>query len=86
MISCKRAAELISLSQDAPLTRRQRVALAFHRFLCSLCRQFTRQMRLIQRAGRAAGAADPPAGEGLSDVARERIKQALERELRDGAE
>jgi hypothetical protein len=80
MISCKRAAELIALSLERPLSWRQRLALALHLGLCDLCRRFRRQMRLLQRAGRAAGQPDQMPGieeVALPEQARERIKRAL---------
>jgi hypothetical protein len=80
MTPCKRAAELISLSLERPLSWRQRLALAFHLGFCDLCRRFRRQMRLLQRAGRAAGQGEPTPGlaeAALPEEARERIKRAL---------
>jgi hypothetical protein len=77
---CKRAAELISLSLETPLSWRQRLSLALHLSCCNMCRRFRRQMRLLQRAGQRAGQ-----GESMSDLsdvslpaqARERIKSTL---------
>jgi hypothetical protein len=75
MISCKRAAELISLSQEAPLGWRQRLALALHLCVCEMCRRFRRHVRLLERAGRAAP--ERPADVALPPEAKERIKRAL---------
>ena len=76
MISCERAAELISLSLETPLNWRQRFALRFHLCLCSLCRRFRRQMVLLQRAGRAAD--DHVAMDtSLPQAARDRISAAF---------
>lgn len=80
MISCKRAAELISLSLETPLTWRQRLALAFHLAFCDMCRRFRRQSRLMQQAGPEAGRPEQSPGReetSLSEEARERIKRAL---------
>jgi hypothetical protein len=80
MTPCKRAAELIALSLETPLTWRQRLALAFHLGVCDLCRRFRRQMRLVQQAGRAADLPEPTPGQediALPEEARERIKRAL---------
>jgi hypothetical protein len=84
MISCKRAAELISLSREAPLGWRRRLALAFHLSFCAMCRRFCRQTELLDRAARAAGSDSPPAAASaeaasLPEAARERIKAALRR-------
>jgi hypothetical protein len=78
MIPCKRAAELISLSLETPLTWRQRLALSFHLAFCSMCRRFLRQSRLVQQAGPDADRRQEALGEAaLSREARERIKRAL---------
>ena len=80
MISCKRAAELISLSLETPLTWRQRLALAFHLAFCAMCRRFRRQSRLVQQAGPEAGRPEQLPGREkttLSEEARQRIKKAL---------
>ena len=77
MISCKRAAELISLSQEAPLGWRRRLALALHLAVCAMCRRFRRHVRLLERAGRAAPGPDAPADVALPPAAKERIKRAL---------
>jgi hypothetical protein len=87
MTSCRRAAELTSLSQETPLTWRQRFALGWHLCFCVMCRRFRRQMGLVQQAGRAAGQPDRPPdapGTGLPEEARERIKRALREQGRDG--
>jgi hypothetical protein len=83
MISCKRAAELISLSQEAPLAWRQRLALALHLAVCAMCRRFRRHLRLLERAGRAAPG--PPAEVTLPPEARDRIKRALRDQGAGGA-
>ena len=80
MISCKRAAELITLSQEMRLTWRQRLALFWHLACCSMCRTFRRQMGTVQKAGRAAGQDEetperPQAA--LSEAAKERIRRRL---------
>jgi hypothetical protein len=75
MISCKRAAELISLSQEAPLRWRQWLALALHLCVCGMCRRFRRQVRLMEQAGRAGRGA--PADVALAPEVKERIKRAL---------
>jgi hypothetical protein len=80
MISCKRAAELISLSLETRLGWRRRLVLLLHLAVCGMCRRFRRQSRVLQQAGRVLGQAEPPPGvpaAGLSAAARERIKQVL---------
>ena len=77
MISCKRAAELISLSQEVPLRWRQRLALALHLCVCGMCRRFRRQVRLLEQVGRAAPGPGAPADVTLPPEVKERIKRAL---------
>jgi hypothetical protein len=87
MIACKRAAQLIAQSLETPLTWRQRLALAWHLSVCAMCRRFRRQIRLVQRAGRAADPAEAMPGQedvALPEGARERIKQALRQQGQGG--
>lgn len=74
-ITCKGAAELISQSLDAPLSRWQRLALVIHLFICGPCGRFRRQSTLIQHAGQREPA--DLVGASLSETARERIKRSL---------
>jgi hypothetical protein len=73
----------ISQSLDTPLGRWHRLALRVHLYLCSMCRRFEQQARLLQQVGQLIGQTDR-AGLGtaaiLSPRARERIKQALWRQ------
>ncbi len=50
MISCRRAAELISKELDTDLSFQQRVRLGFHTIVCSGCRRFRRQLKVIDVA------------------------------------
>ena len=81
MFNCKQAAEAISLSLDAKLTWRKRLYLRLHLWLCPMCQRFRSQVELLHRAfGRWAQSHQevqsiPDAG--LSEAARERIKQTL---------
>ncbi len=76
MISCKRAAELISLSLETRLSWLQRLQLCWHLCVCRMCRNFRRHSRLIQQAGRRTSG-EEPASPSLPEGARERIRQAL---------
>ena len=76
MITCKRAAELISHAEEAPLGRWRAFQLRFHLFFCAMCRRFRRQVHLLHRAGCSCGEAALPKPT-LSDEARERMKRAL---------
>jgi Putative zinc-finger len=83
MLSCKEVARLVSASLDGGLSFRQRLALRVHLLLCSGCCRFRRQMLFLREAvGRHTGADAPDDANGLSAEARERIRRALEREVR----
>ena len=76
---CRRAAELIGRSLDAPLPFGQRGSLGVHTLFCGPCRRFRRQLRRMHAACRAADAQDFTGNFGqLSNEARARIASALE--------
>ena len=50
MITCRRAAELISWEQDASLPLHQRAGLGFHTLLCGACRRFRMQLEVVEEA------------------------------------
>ena len=50
MITCRRAAELISGEQDAKLPLHQRAGLGFHTLLCAACRRYRRQLGAVEEA------------------------------------
>jgi hypothetical protein len=86
LLSCKEISRLVSESLDRELPLGQRLSMRLHLMMCSLCSRFRRQMLFLHRAARAFGAAGEadklPAQVRLSPEARQRIKQALERESR----
>ncbi|GEK72121.1 MULTISPECIES: zf-HC2 domain-containing protein [Halomonas] len=51
MMKCKQATRLMSLKQDRPLTRRERLSLRLHLTMCGACRACERQFSLLHRAG-----------------------------------
>ena len=79
MPSCREAARLQSEALDRPLAPGQRFGLRLHLLLCQWCRRYGRQIRFLRDAAHEHPdqlAAAPP----LSDAARDRIKQRLNRE------
>lgn len=50
MLKCKRAAELMSLQQDRPLTLLERWQLHLHLLACSPCKRYRNQLDTIHRA------------------------------------
>lgn len=55
MLNCHKATELMSASQERPLTVRERLRLKLHRAICSGCRQFSRQLGFVRKAAREYG-------------------------------
>jgi hypothetical protein len=62
MISCKEATELVSRSLDSPLDWRQRLGLRLHLLVCSLCREFRRQLLFLREALRRYPGPGPSSG------------------------
>ncbi len=48
-LSCRKATELISLSQDRPLTLVERGRLRLHLAICIHCTRFSQQMGVLRR-------------------------------------
>ncbi len=80
MISCKKAAELTSLSQDRRLSLIERFELRFHTFRCKLCAQYARQLRVVRGACELIDENAAQSCPQLPDDARERIRQRLQRD------
>ncbi len=74
MISCKKATEFISLSMDQPLGIRDSVALRTHLLVCSLCRNFQKNLISLRKIFLNA---EPPKDDGPPEGARERLKALL---------
>ena len=52
VINCKEASQLLSQAQERPLERKERTGLRFHLLMCSMCREFDRQLALLRAAMR----------------------------------
>jgi len=52
MLSCHKATQLFSESQERPLTAREKVALNLHTLICAGCRNFGRHMDVLRLAAR----------------------------------
>ena len=80
-LPCRDMAALVSLSQDAELTRSQRFAVNLHLLYCRACRRFKRQLKIMQDATRWGSEhfheLDPSSALQLSDEQRERLKRSL---------
>lgn len=80
MLSCKEASYLASKALDGTLTWRERIGLKLHLAMCSLCRRYVRDIRVLRVAARRAGKNGIemlPEQIKLSEQSRERIKRAL---------
>jgi hypothetical protein len=47
-MTCREASRLASEEMDRPLTKRERWALGFHKFLCRNCRRFVGQISMLR--------------------------------------
>jgi hypothetical protein len=78
MSPCADATRLASESLDRPLTGRERRALRLHLLMCHLCRRYARQLRALHHVLHRHPETYSHPRTGLSPVARERIKRALQ--------
>ncbi|MCA0901553.1 zf-HC2 domain-containing protein [Microbulbifer agarilyticus] len=53
MMDCKQATRLLSEQQERNLSRREKLALKFHVFMCKACRNFGRQMGTLRDLARS---------------------------------
>ena len=49
-LSCRQATAIVLQGEDRPLTRYERLRLAFHMRICDACPRFLRQVDLMRRA------------------------------------
>ena len=79
MPSCKDIAVLISQSMDQRLPLMKRLSIRLHVSMCSLCRRYEKQLRLLRdSAGHYANPAENEVEASLSPEAVERLQNALE--------
>ena len=60
IVHCRQASELLSRAREEKLSAGDRVALTLHLAICSHCRRYGRQIKLLGRAFRAASAGSNP--------------------------
>jgi predicted anti-sigma-YlaC factor YlaD len=80
MLSCKDVSVLISREQDQKLSGRERIIVRLHLFFCGACSRFSTQVRFIEKAMDVFAQKDPVREDNqevLSEEARERLRQAL---------
>lgn len=83
MITCRRAAELISRELDTDLPLHQRVALRVHLFVCGACNRFRRQIAVIDRVATVLMTGSRPLGPGMPAAAKLRLKQVVNERLNE---
>ena len=80
MPSCKDVSALVSQSMDRRLPLMKRLSIRLHVSMCSLCRRYEKQLRLLREGtGHYANPEENAIEESLSPAASERLKKALER-------
>lgn len=85
---CDEASRLISHSQEAPPAGAEKYALSFHLLICSLCRKYKRQLKLMrellsrfQQPGFYDESASSQLDEEQSRAMRERISKKIRENL-----
>lgn len=80
MLNCKQATRLVSESLECKLTLQQQLKLKLHLFICHLCRDYARHLRLLHRIAPALEARIEEQHEHtLAEAAKARIRRELER-------
>lgn len=83
MMSCKQATELMTLSEEHPLPATRRLALRMHLLICRHCSRYARQLRYLREVVQRLPERQPAdPDDRLPEAAKERIKEALQREER----
>lgn len=77
IITCQNATMLLEQRVSQPMPRPLRASLWLHLRYCVYCSRYARQTVLIADWTRAAAASRASAGPGLSDAAKERMRQRL---------
>jgi len=81
-LTCREATRLAAHAMDRPLTLRERLKLSLHNLLCSYCRNYSRQLRLLRKWVRHANGRNADSPEPLIPAASAfRIKKKLESEI-----
>lgn len=83
MITCRRAAELLSRELDVDLPLHQRMLLRVHVFVCGACRRFRRQIAEIDRVATVLLKDSRPRGPGMPAAAKVRLNQMVDERLNE---
>jgi len=84
MLTCKEASYLASKKLDKKLSLRERMGFIFHTAMCSVCRYYARDMKLLHqmmlKAGKKGQTLLPDTAK-LSQQSRDRIRQVLDKAI-----
>jgi len=85
MLSCKETTVMISQSLDRKLTLHERINVKLHLLICDACRKMVKQMKLIRVLSQRYYTTKDSGTElqHLSEAATTRIRERLDRELRE---
>jgi hypothetical protein len=78
--TCREATRLQSDALDKSLPWRQRFGLFLHLLICKWCRRYGRHLGFLRTAAKKCAEFETEPPERLSPAARERIRQALNKE------
>ena len=79
MLTCKDASRLVSEQQDRKLSRRERLGLALHLWICKSCKQLQNQIRYIRHSMQTGSKQGHlPTDTPLPPDSAERIRKALQ--------
>jgi hypothetical protein len=80
-LSCQEATRLAAHAMDRPLILSECARLLLHTLLCTYCKNYARQLRLLRKWARCFGATNSPSiDEGMPEASASRIKKRLESE------
>lgn len=80
IFSCQKASRLLSDSFDRPLSRKEKIILAFHLSICRFCRRTRKHLKFMQTLtkGKTLSGMNLMLDEKLSTEARERIQKMIQ--------
>jgi hypothetical protein len=80
-LSCQEATRLAAHAMDRPLILGERARLLLHTLLCTYCKNYARQLRLLRKWARRFGAPNSPSiNDDMPAASASRIKKRLESE------
>ena len=80
MLNCREVTQLASEALDRKLSLKERIGLQFHLMMCKFCTRYVRQLKFMHHA--CSGMDEnhvKGSGARLSEIARDRIRNQLDR-------